>query len=103
MNSVSVEDVFLVNIASSVTPPCTVIISMPSLESLPYASPGSKEGHVNCKMAPDLKAAMQRHFHEVFIFSMSDEVVHIGFPKLAHYLFGLCAGKRNRALPATTK
>ena len=37
---------------------------------------------------------MLRHFHEVFIFSMNDEVVHTGFYPLAHYLFALCVGKR---------
>jgi len=60
-----------------------------------YASPLSKEGHVNCKSAPDLKRLMQRHFHDVFIFSMNDEVVHTGFYALAHYLFALCVGKRS--------
>jgi hypothetical protein len=36
---------------------------------------------------------MQRHFADVFIFSMNDEVVHTGFYALAHYLFALCVGK----------
>lgn len=88
------EDRFIANIAASVTAPGVVIVGMPSLESQPYASPGSKEGHVNCKTAPDLKAVMQRHFQEVFIFSMNDEIVHTGFHKLAHYLFALCVGRR---------
>jgi 2-polyprenyl-3-methyl-5-hydroxy-6-metoxy-1,4-benzoquinol methylase len=88
------EDVFIGNIAASLAPPGVAIVGMPSLESQPYASPGSKEGHVNCKSAPDLKRVMQRHFHEVFIFSMNDEVVHTGFHKLAHYLFALCVCTR---------
>ena len=88
------EDQFVRNIAESLVAPGVAIVGMPSLESQPYASPGSKEGHVNCKSAPDLKRVMQRHFHEVFIFSMNDEVVHTGFHKLAHYLFALCVGVR---------
>ena len=44
---------------------------------------------------PDLKRLMQRHFHDVFIFSMNDEVIHTGFHALAHYLFALCVGKRS--------
>jgi len=36
---------------------------------------------------------MLRHFHEAFIFSMNDEVVHTGFYPLAHYLFALCVGR----------
>jgi hypothetical protein len=37
---------------------------------------------------------MQRFFHNVFMFSMNDEVVHTGYHKMAHYLFALCCGKR---------
>jgi SAM-dependent methyltransferase len=88
------EDRFMTNIARSLVSPGVAIIGLPSLESQAYASPLSKEGHVNCKSAPDLKQLMLRHFHETFIFSMNDEVVHTGFYALAHYLFALCVGKR---------
>ena len=70
------------------------IIGIPSLESQSYASIQSKIGHVNCKSAPDLKALMEKFFHNVFIFSMNDEVVHTGFHKMAHYVFAVGAGKR---------
>ena len=88
------EDRFVHNLAGSITAPGVLIVGLPSLESQLYASEGSKEGHVNCKSAPVLKALMQKYFHEVFIFSMNDEMVHTGFHKLAHYLFALCVGKR---------
>lgn len=88
------EQVFLRNMTSSLTPHGTMIIGMPSLESQGYASPLSKEGHVNCKSMPDLKHTMQRFFHNVYMFSMNDEVVHTGFHKMAHYLFALCCNKR---------
>ncbi len=88
------EDRFMANIAASLTAPGVLILGLPSLESQLYASPGSKEGHVNCKTAADLKALCLKYFHDVFIFSMNDEVVHTGFYKLAHYLFALCVGKR---------
>jgi SAM-dependent methyltransferase len=70
------------------------IIGLPSLESQIYASVQSKLGHVNCKSAPDLKKLMQEYFHNVFIFSMNDEVVHTGFHKMANYVFAIGAGKR---------
>lgn len=88
------EDRFIRNVVASITNPGVVIWGLPSLESQPYAAPLSKLGHVNCKSAPELKALMQRYFHDVFIFSMNDEVVHTGFHKLAHYLFALCVGIR---------
>jgi 2-polyprenyl-3-methyl-5-hydroxy-6-metoxy-1,4-benzoquinol methylase len=86
------EGRFIGNIVKSLSPAGACIIGTPSLESQLYASPASREGHVNCKSAPQLKALMEQYFHNVFIFSMNDEVVHTGFHKLAHYLFALCAG-----------
>ena len=59
------EDRFIANIAGSLASPGVAIFGLPSLESQPYASPLSREGHVNCKSAPDLKQLMLRHFHEV--------------------------------------
>jgi cyclopropane fatty-acyl-phospholipid synthase-like methyltransferase len=88
------EERFLRNMAQPLKPHGVMIIGMPSLESQPYASPLSKEGHVNCKTMPDLRSLMQRLFHNVFMFSMNDEVVHTGYHKMAHYLFALCCGKR---------
>jgi hypothetical protein len=67
-----------------------VIVGMPSLESQAHASPQSKAGHVNCKSGKALKSVLEKHFHNVFLFSMNDEVVHTGFAPMAHYLFGLC-------------
>ncbi len=86
------EDQFVGNIARSLSPQGVAIIGSPSLESQTYASPASKAGHVNCKRGADYKAVMLRHFTNVFIFSMNDEVVHTGYSPMAHYLFALCVG-----------
>ena len=88
------EDRFIRNMLASLVTPGVLILGLPSLESQDHASAGSKAGHVNCKSAPDLKELMLRYFHDVFMFSMNDEVVHTGFHKMAHYLFALCVGKR---------
>jgi len=84
------EMTFLSNIIKALSPQGTLVIGMPSLESQPFASKLSKEGHVNCKTMPDLKKTMQHFFHNVFMFSMNDEVVHTGYHKMAHYLIALC-------------
>ena len=65
---------------------------MPSIESQRYASPQSKEGHINCKSGKELKLLMDKYFYDFFLFSMNDEVVHTGYEKMAHYLFVLCCG-----------
>jgi 2-polyprenyl-3-methyl-5-hydroxy-6-metoxy-1,4-benzoquinol methylase len=83
------EDDFLANVVSSMTPIGVAIFGMPSLESQVYASPLSKAGHVNCKSGDELKRTLERCFHTVFVFSMSDEVVHTGFYPMANYLLGV--------------
>jgi 2-polyprenyl-3-methyl-5-hydroxy-6-metoxy-1,4-benzoquinol methylase len=84
------EDAFLENIRNSVKERGVVIVGMPSLESQKYASKLSKEGHVNCKSGSVLKSLCEKHFGNVFLFSMNDEVVHTGFSPMAHYIFALC-------------
>jgi 2-polyprenyl-3-methyl-5-hydroxy-6-metoxy-1,4-benzoquinol methylase len=83
------EHKFLKNMVKSLGPAGVCILGSPSIQSQTYASPPSKEGHVNCKDAAGLKLLMAKHFHNVFIFSMNDEVLHTGFYAMAHYLFAL--------------
>ncbi len=90
----SQEICFVENIVSSLVDTGVLIIGMPSIQSQAYASPPSKEGHVNCKDHKELKALMSKFFHNVFIFSMNDEVVHTGFYPMAHYLFAVCCHKK---------
>jgi 2-polyprenyl-3-methyl-5-hydroxy-6-metoxy-1,4-benzoquinol methylase len=84
------EGIYVDNLRRSLSDHGVLMIGSPSLESQAYASPQSKIGHINCKSGPDLKALLERYFHNVFVFSMNDEVVHTGFYPMAHYLFGLC-------------
>ena len=78
------EDLLLGNLAKC-APVC--IVGCPSLESQVYASEISKLEHVNCKTKEGLRAAMQRHFQQVFMFGMNDEVLNTGL--MPAYLFAL--------------
>lgn len=89
------EHLYVANIAKSLTEDGVLIVGSPSLQSQPFASPPSKAGHINCKRQEEFKALMLDHFHNVFMFSMNDEMVHTGFHELAHYAIALCAGKRS--------
>lgn len=88
------ENTFITNILKSLNPNGVAIIGMPSIESQKYASPGSKEGHINCKSGKEFKLFMKSYFNHVFLFSMNDEVVHTGFSKMAHYLLALCCAQK---------
>jgi cyclopropane fatty-acyl-phospholipid synthase-like methyltransferase len=85
------EERFLANVAASLTDDGVLILGSPSLQSQPYASKASKEGHVNCKDQEVFRVLMRKFFRNVFMFSMNDEVVHTGFGPMAHYLIALCA------------
>lgn len=85
---------FVGNICASLAEHGVLVVGTPSLESQIYASPGSKAGHVNCKTAEELRTLLREYFHNVFVFSMNDEVVHTGYYPMAQYLFALCCGKR---------
>lgn len=92
------EDVFMRNVIRALKDPSegggVLILGIPSLESQVYASEGSKAEHVNCKSGEDFKQFCKKYFHQVFVFSMNDEVVHTGFYPMAHYLFAVCVGQK---------
>lgn len=88
------EDEFISNIVNSLNNNGTLIVGIPSLESQKYASEVSKVQHVNCKTQSKLKADMKKYFHSVFMFGMNDEVLHVGFHGMCHYLFALCTNKK---------
>lgn len=90
------EDRFLMNLVSSLKHDGSLIIGMPSIESQQYASPQSKEGHINCKTGEDLKKLLEKYFNNVFLFSMNDEVLHTGYSKMAHYIIVLCTYKKEK-------
>jgi len=92
------EKTFISNLAASLCQHGVCILGTPSLESQAYASPPSKQGHVNCKTGFELRELVARFFHNVFLFSMNDEVVHTGFYPMAHYLIVLCCCKRTGLL-----
>ena len=91
------EETYLRNISRSLSPNGVLIVGSPSIQSQPYASLVSKEGHINCKDGQELKVLMQKFYHNVFLFSMNDEVVHTGFSPMAHYLFAIGAGNKTTA------
>lgn len=70
------------------------VVGTPCVTSEAYASEASRLGHVNLYDAGRLRAGIGRIFHNVFIFSMNDEVVHTGFTPMAHYLLALGCFKR---------
>lgn len=88
------ENKFIRNIKKSLLKNGSLIIGCPSLESQKYSPGYKKKGHINCKSASNLKTTFKKYFHNVFVFSMNDEVLHTGFYKMSQYLFLLCTNPK---------
>lgn len=88
------ESKFFGNLTQSLHENSVCIMGTPSLESQIYASEGSKAGHVNCKTSEQLRDTMANYFKNVFMFGMNDEVLHVGYPRMCHYLFAVACGVR---------
>lgn len=64
-----------------------MILGTPSIYSYPYQGKLSRAAHVKCYDQEELIRMVQRYYGRVIAFSMNDEVIHTGFPKLAWYYF----------------
>lgn len=89
-----VED-FVRNIAASLEPHSPMVMGTPNRTAAPYASPASRREHVNLLDHVSLAELLTGYFHNVFIFSMNDEVVHTGFYPMAQYLMALAVDPRH--------
>lgn len=90
------EPRFLSNLCASLLPDGVAVIGVPNLAASQYASPESTACHVNLKDHKSLRATLEKHFRNVFLFSMNDEVLHTGFYPMAHYLMALAVGVRSQ-------
>lgn len=88
------EGAFLDNICAGLDAEAVCILGTPNVTAAAHASEGSRAGHINLKSGPELKALLQSRFHNVFLFSMNDEIVHTGFAPMAHYLIAMGVGLR---------
>jgi 2-polyprenyl-3-methyl-5-hydroxy-6-metoxy-1,4-benzoquinol methylase len=90
---------FVHRIARHCKPDGLVVIGTPSIHSYPYQSKYSQAAHIKCYDQAELVALMDRYFGRTLAFSMNDEVVHTGHPKLAWYYFVLGVMPRADAEP----
>ena len=63
------------------------IIGTPSIYSFKYESLISQQSHIHCYDQSELCLLMDKYFARTIPFSMNDEIVHTGHPKMAWYYF----------------
>lgn len=88
------EDAFMSNIAGSLNEHGVLLIGTPNKTAEQYASEWSRKGLINLKTQQTLNELTTRYFHNVFNFSMNDEVVHTGYAPMCHFLWALCVDPR---------
>jgi hypothetical protein len=96
------EPAMMENVCRSLYRDGIFIAGAPSLEFQQYSQLPRHEGgsgelsrvHVNCRSGEMMRADMRKYFRNVLLFSMNDEVVHTGDPRMAAYLFTVCIGPR---------
>lgn len=90
---------FMAHQIACLRPSGIMIVGTPNETASQYASPQSEIGHINLKSFASLKALMERHFDNVFMFGMNDEVVHTGYGPMCHYLWAIGAGVKTSVSP----
>lgn len=77
------------DVARHLKPNGMAVIGTPSIYSYEYQGQLSKASHVKCYDQQELVALVENYFGRTLVFSMNDELVHTGFPKMAWYYFVL--------------
>ncbi|MBF0492357.1 MAG: class I SAM-dependent methyltransferase [Deltaproteobacteria bacterium] len=78
------------NYVNLIKPGGFAVIGTPSAYSQSFASQRRLDSHFHEFEPDEFKSFLSKYFKNVFLFSMTDEVVSLTFPKMAWYLMALC-------------
>jgi len=88
------EKKFMDNMVKCLDTNGVLIVGTPNESASMHAHFRSDHQHINLKSGKTIKELFDRYFHNTFVFSMNDEVMHTGFYPMAHYLFAIGVGKK---------
>lgn len=80
-----------------IRPDGLLIIGTPSIYSYPHQGKLSRASHIKCYDRRELVSLIDRYVTRTVAFSMNDEVVHTGHPKMAWYYFVLGFGRKGKS------
>ncbi len=89
------EHKFMETVVKNLTKNGICIIGTPNDSASRFASEASMIGHINMYDHQRLTAMLNERFHHVFLFGMNDEVAHVGFYPMCHYLIALACSPKN--------
>ena len=88
------EDTFMETVCNNLRQYGIAVLGTPNILAMKHSSPEVRDAHVNEYSAERLESLMDKYFHNVFMFSQNDEVIHTGFSPMAHYLIALGCYKK---------
>lgn len=88
------EDLYLSTVTGNLAHNGIAVIGTPNEAGQKFANPEISGAHVNLYTGDRLVESLSRYFHNVFLFSGNDEMVHTGYSPMAHYFLALCAYKK---------
>lgn len=89
------EDNFFQTCLNNLSKSGILIIGTPNKESARFSNQELAGAHVNLFSGDRLVEKLQQYFHNVFLFSQNDELIHTGYTPMAHYLICLCCYKKD--------
>ena len=70
------------------------VVGTPSLETQQYSKENVTGAHVNVYRGEDFYTMLKQYFHNVFLFTQNDEIIHTGHLRMANYLIAVCSHKK---------
>lgn len=82
-------DAFVKRMAHHTKPDGMLIMGSPSIYSYPHQGKYSQASHVHCYDQQEMVDLVDRYYRRSLVFSMNDEIVHTGHPKMAWYYIAI--------------
>lgn len=70
------------------------IVGTPSMESQKHSKENVSGAHVNIYTGESLNIMLKKYFHNVFMFTQNDEIIHTGHFRMANYLLAVCCNQK---------
>jgi len=88
------EDRFMQTVLGNLKDTGTFIVGTPTLEQQQYAAECVVKSHINVYRGEELYTMLKRYFHNVYLFTQNDEMIHTGYLRMANGLVAVCANKK---------
>lgn len=87
-------DAYMRTVLANLKDTGTFIIGTPSLETQQYSKENITGAHVNVYRGEELYQMLKQYFHNVYLFTQNDEIIHTGHLRMANYLLAVCSYKK---------